>query len=1135
MPAVKFLSLLVGVLLVSVLPGTAEWAAPVAPEQVAAFVIPKALHPPVIDGAIGVAEWRHATAISGVGNSTTATLLARPTTFFLQWDAGHLYLAVRTWVRPGGKPFVAGRAPGLATTEDAGAELHFQPLGKNVAATQRASSYRFLLNCLGFDGELHRLAIGQANHNWTPHFQRAVRETPPGSAPLGGHWWECEWAAVPQDFDLVGPHRAGDQWRMRLGFNQLYAGWMQACLPIATGPLDPAGFPLATLVEASPAAQLTMDEFPGLLDGIAALKIRASNPTSAAITVTAHVEIADAQGVILLTHARPLPLAAGQVAEFSLHDPLPGNFDKPGTLKVSVRHDARELLRYFTYFTTDYPKEVLAPLPPASRAFPLQATFNPITSSLQLTVDTAALPHPERVLAVRYQVVRSRDGAVIAKGLLTRPVTAYYRQLLTLPALDPGAYTAEAALLTREGKKLGPERVAFTKRVEATAFAPWWRTKVAELNRVIPPFIPLHREGTRVKLWGRAYDLGPLGLPRAITSGGRQLLAAPARVVAVINGKTQEIPLTGTPFFTLSTPWRLVFTGRAAGAGLSFTVWGRLEQDGLTQLDLTYAPSGKTPVTVEALRLEFPLDAAQAECLLCLGPGGSTAARTTMLLPNRPGKLWSTLDTGRRGSGMTVGSFYPCVWLGNEERGLLWWADRDKGWVPDDAVPAHEVVRKGTQVVLRNNLIGKPYRLAAPRTVTFAYMASPFRPLPKGWRAAIHAEDGTFSGPHKSRTDPKTGQQIDGWNWITPPARQPQEWSALWAQYKKEADAKIQREQPFDPAAARRWMYVHTSLPLLGHGWKSPDTAVTSYFAADWDGDSWTKSEQDYFLWLADRAFREGGLRTIYWDDFTIARFTSLQNGLAYELPDGRIQPGFNGLNVRRFLMRLYALMGDHGLHPGAQMVHAPHGGCLVAVPWVDAILAGESPAIPEAAGLDWVDGYPVARMRALATPATWGVPISWMPRVASHAPAQDAQALRGFTDYPRLFDSWAGPNGVAMPEAVLDWGLNGPDVRYHPFWRNPYVASRDQEILVSLWRQSDRILLAVFNNSRTHTKNAALWVDLPTLKLLPELPWQEFLRVREFEKDADEPSAYLDLPTRNLTVPALKPHTGRLIGIRRY
>ncbi len=192
--------------------------------------------------------------------------------------------------------------------------------------------------------------------------------------------------------------------------------------------------------------------------------------------------------------------------------------------------------------------------------------------------------------------------------------------------------------------------------------------------------------------------------------------------------------------------------------------------------------------------------------------------RRLLRLSSMQGQLWSTLDTGRLGSGMSVGSFYPCLWVGNEKRGLLWWGDNDRGWAPDNEVPAHEVLRKGNEVIIRNNIIGKPLKLNAPRAVTFGYMASPFRPLVKNWRMAIMSADGTFSGGeswgYKWRKDPKTGKPFEGWNLLTPPSADPAEWSQIWAEYKKKADDKVKAELPFDPCGARNWMFVHTSLPL---------------------------------------------------------------------------------------------------------------------------------------------------------------------------------------------------------------------------------------------------------------------------------------------------------------------------------
>jgi len=1132
-------AVLAGLLMVLVAEAMAAWTSPVPQDKLATFVVPKMTKPPTIDGTIDPVEWREAVAISGVGQCVSAQLLARPTTYFLAWDEGHLYMAMRVWVKPGYKPNVGGRLPGSAETFDDGGEFHFQPMGKNVASGRTSSSYKFNVNCLGMGGDFQRVAVGQQFKNWLPNFKTAVRLTAPGSAPLGGRWWECEVSATPQDFELTGPHQAGDQWKFMLGFNHMYWSWMQARVPAITSYFDPGGYPVGTLVDKTPAVQMTMDELPGLLDGIAAAKVSVYNPTEQAVQVNVLAQYTDGDGADLLKKEQPLTVEPGKTAELVLSEKLPREVKgKPGTVFYRVTQGGRELFRYFALFVMDYPKEALAPAEPPKQAFPLRGTLNPARSNLMFVADSYYLDNAPDVKEVKYRVIRDADKKVLTEGTIDKAVTNYYRRLIQLPELKEGAYTVEATMAMKDGKALAPVTVAFKKLDEAKAFPEWWNTKLGDTERVIKPFEAMKRERNAVTLWGRTYRIGPLGLPQDVVSQGKSVLAAPARIVVTVGGKEVPIELKGEPTFTETRDWRVSFKGEAKGAGLSFATKGCVEQDGLAQLELTYGPDGKAPVKLDALRIEFPISGEVAECLLCLGSGGNYSARTHILLPDKQGKLWDALDTGKNGSGMVLGSFYPAVWVGNEQRGLLWYADNDKGWAPDDAVPAHELVREGKQAVLRNNIIGKPFTLDGPRTISFCYTASPFRPLVKGWRAAIYSEDGTFEGPNKEQRDPKDPKKktIDGWCWLTPPSLKPEEWGGMWAGYKKIADERVQKLQPFGPALARNkyGSTVHTSLPLMGYGWKSPDERVTGYFSPDWEGDSWNKTEQDYFLWICHRAFGEGGLRTIYWDIFFLARFDTLQNGLAYELPDGRIQPGHNALNIRRFMMRMYSLMGDHGLTPGSQVSHATNCYCLPACPWMDAILDGEYHSISDESGMDWVDGYPIDRMRVMSVPENFGTQISWMSLMSIKDKAKADLAYRGFIEYPRLYDTWLGPN-ASIPDSVLDWGLNDEKTKYIPFWRNQHVTCDDKDILVSMWQMQDRVMLMVFNYNRKDTRDAVLKIDLEALGLAPKLKWQEFVGVRDLAKGDKEPASKLDFYARTLTVPALAPHTGRVIGIRLY
>ena len=77
---------------------------------------------------------------------------------------------------------------------------------------------------------------------------------------------------------MEGAHQAGDQWRMMLGINH-FPAWMQARIP-CRGPISIYGFNLMTLVDETPAVQMTMDSIPNLAtDGTAAIDLYAFNPT----------------------------------------------------------------------------------------------------------------------------------------------------------------------------------------------------------------------------------------------------------------------------------------------------------------------------------------------------------------------------------------------------------------------------------------------------------------------------------------------------------------------------------------------------------------------------------------------------------------------------------------------------------------------------------------------------------------------------------------------------------------------------------------------------------------------------------------------------------------------------------------
>ncbi|HPP11647.1 MAG TPA: DUF6067 family protein, partial [bacterium] len=560
----------------------AAWSAPVPREKLPYFSVPKMSRPPVIDGVIDPQEWQESVAVSGVGGCTSAILIARPTTYYLAWDDHHLYWAVRTWVRPNYKPRVSGREPHSASAFDDGCEFHFKPMGKNVPPGRTDSSFKFMINCLGVDGEMERISVGQQFKNWNPNFRRAFRLTPPGSAPSGGSWWECEVAATTEDFELVKPNQPGDQWKFMLGFNHLYFNWTQARIPAITSYFDPGGYPVGTLVEQTPSIQFFMEELPGPLDGRAALKVKSYNPgpreallnLSVVFTDLGQEKLVAAEKMetkTILEKKEVIRLQPGQSYLWQMDEPFGEKLGpRLGTIEVEVKQANQLLFRYFTYLKQEYPREALAPAVVSQEDFPLKVTFNPVKNNLFFVADSYYLPEPEKASQVSYRILPENSTRPVAEGLISEVRTYYFRRLIPLGPLTPGRYIVQAFLHKKDGTTLGPVQTSFTKLDEARVFADWWNTRLGDTERVIKPFTPMQQKGKTVSVWGRSYTLNQLGLPEKIVSRNKPVSAAPARIVVSSRGKRQAFTFSGSPVFTEVKPWRVGFQGQAAAGALLF-------------------------------------------------------------------------------------------------------------------------------------------------------------------------------------------------------------------------------------------------------------------------------------------------------------------------------------------------------------------------------------------------------------------------------------------------------------------------------------------------------------------------------------------------------------------------------------
>ena len=95
------------------------------------------------------------------------------------------------------------------------------------------------------------------------------------------------------------------------------------------------------------------------------------------------------------------------------------------------------------------------------------------------------------------------------------------------------------------------------------------------------------------------------------------------RIVADVGGKESVVRAAGPLKITSAKPWRIEFEGPpATAAGIRFQAKGSIEQDGLVDLALTFAPEGAA-VKLDGLRVEWPVDDALGLSMACIGQGGN--------------------------------------------------------------------------------------------------------------------------------------------------------------------------------------------------------------------------------------------------------------------------------------------------------------------------------------------------------------------------------------------------------------------------------------------------------------------------------------------------------------------------------
>jgi hypothetical protein len=609
-----------------------------------------------------------------------------------------------------------------------------------------------------------------------------------------------------------------------------------------------------------------------------------------------------------------------------------------------------------------------------------------------------------------------------------------------------------------------------------------------------PVTLKTNGSATAVSVWGRTHRFDASPLPASIQSAGQELLAAPIRLVGRAGGKPLTWQRHGLMVFRRGAD-QTVLTGWLANDDVIADATVRVEFDGLMRVDLVLVPQRNSKAKLEQLWLEVPMKSERAT-LYHYWPGGWGHANNSGVV-------------AAQGMNMT---FRPWFWLGWEAGGLGWFAESDKGWQPQKADHAVEVVRDGAQTVLRLRLLDSPPpRL--PLTFTFGFQASPVKPWPKDfheWRIWHAPQLATTLAKSASVVFPK---------WFTChrafPDGKPLPKLARAAELGVKTVVFHEDWNPVQnyPATSEEAEIKSLVDACHGHGMKvlvyfgyeisslAPEWAEMSdsVLVKDTKGvahPGWHRlpEQRDFHVCyhsryqdlLVDgirRLLDRPGIDGVYLDG-TIQPWgcANEAHGCGWRDAQGQLHRTYPIFAVRRLMQRLYTM-----IHPRGGLVNAHQSTCCLTptLAFVHSYWDGEQFAGGELSG-DPLSKLPLGAFRAEFMGKNFGVPCEFL--AYERPPKWMFDDALAFT---MLHDVRVRPHGSGrlleqmskIWDVMTQFGVS--EAQWHPYWNNAKLVTTEPDaVKVSLYARPSRALLVVANLSNAEAKAAAVQVDSSQLGL---------------------------------------------------
>jgi len=614
----------------------------------------------------------------------------------------------------------------------------------------------------------------------------------------------------------------------------------------------------------------------------------------------------------------------------------------------------------------------------------------------------------------------------------------------------------------------------------------WVNNQLGIREMLLPPFTPVKVNDSTISCILRDYQLAPNGLPAQITALQKPILAAPVSLITEKNGQTEAIP-DGKLSFTRKSDTAVEFTAESFGKLLKMQVNGHFEFDGLLKLDLILNQLSDTPP--DRVYLDIPVRKESA--LLFHAVGDSIRVNPAGFLPSGQGIIWKSRSIPQN----SISNFIPYIWVGDDERGIAYAADWDRGWIHTGHRDAVELFRhENGDVSIRLNLLNAPIKLKKDHQITLVLMASPVKPMPQGWRG--WSDGFGFNGTRIARalySNPYWGSYY-GWT-----ARYPafedftyikklvetkntgvidQEFVKSWLdRLNKASPAEAPWIKKFGQSFAVR--HTNSAFSVMQMLYPVRDKAVIYPYTCNCSiastlpefpvfQDEWSplvhvyKSYADYAIYYLNQML-EYGFNGVYNDNTFFAANYNWVTGNAYIDDQGTVRPSFGLWRIRDYHKRQLTLMVERGLDPWIT-VHNTNANILPTLCFATNTMGMEwkygSQDFQERFTPDYIRTVNQGRQGGFFPTVIDGVfekdPVkrTWVTRtmLAVLLPHEVRPTCPHESDaqlYRKIYD------------LMYRFGIAEPDCSFRAYWdESALIRSDDPKLLVSTYQRGKKLLL---------------------------------------------------------------------------